>query len=285
MTSLQLHSKEVERFSLLTPEQEVALFEQLELGNEQAFDKIVLANLRLVRKITRKYLPVLVFASGMELPDLLQEGYRGLIAAVKAFDWRKGYAFSTFATTVVNRTILEGLYDQANTIRLPAHVAKARGRLRVIINEFEKQGKSIPKVEELARLAEVSLNTAIMIMEYESRVPISLDQLTLSDDESHHEKVQHVSLGPEESFIQEHAKIRLYELVWTLETRSAYILELRFGLLDNEERTLKSVADIVGLSVERVRQLQNEAFDKLREEFGDELRDYLDIFLEFGKAA
>ena len=281
-TVMQLHSKEIERFPLLTPEGEVALCKRIERGDQAARDQLVLSNMRLVRSIASKYQRTLNFANGMDLVDLMQEGYIGLMTAADRFDCRTGNKFSTYATWWIRAAISRALQDQANTIRLPVYVVEESMKIHKVLGRLAEQGKTNAKPREIAQLAGVAVAAVKRVSEYDAMTPVSIDQLTQVDTPLH-EVVRDASPDPEQSLVQKLVRTRVHEMVQTLEPRLAKILVLRFGLEDSQKRTLDEVAEVFDLSYERIRQLEKKGLAELHKAFGSEAREYVGLDLGFSE--
>lgn len=275
-TALQMHLKEIGKHALLSSDQEVALAKRIERGNVKARNTLVLANMRLVFSIAKRnrYL-----GNQMDLVDLVQEGYCGLITAAERFDWRLGYRFSTYATWWIRQAIQRAIHDQGNLVRLPVHAGETRGKVWNAFNTLMSESSETPGVAEVARKACVTVKDVNMVMAYDAMTPVSFDGLTQYEqtwleviEDSH-------SPDPETTLVQGLVKERLNEIVMSLEPRLRRVVTLRLGLADNQARTLEEVGGELGVTREWARVLQAKAFAILRQQYGDELKDYLALDL------
>ncbi|SBO09155.1 RNA polymerase sigma factor RpoS [Vibrio mediterranei] len=255
--------KEISHFSLLTPEQEQCLAKRMKDGDTTARDEFFHANLRLVVKIAKQF-----SGRGVGLLDLINEGNIGLIQAIDKFEPEYGYRFSTYGTWWIKQAIDRALMNQARTIRVPVHVMrklracdKAARQIRdtehreATVSEISKQtGYPPPEVSRLQKLAEHAYSLEHGWDEDDSR----REQLSTIDDDDIYEV-------PEEMLLKDNLNTRLIEQVNTLPTVQKEILYHRFGLLGSESKTLDQVSDIVGLTRERIRQIQNQALQSLRD--------------------
>jgi RNA polymerase primary sigma factor len=257
----RLYLDEIGRNPLLTAEDEVRLAKAIEAGDESARRTMIESNLRLVVSIARRY-P----ATGLPLSDLVQEGNLGLLRAVEKFDWRRGVKFSTYATWWIKQAITRGAADRgASPIRLPVHVAEQLGRLRRTEARLADRLGREPTTGELA--VELRLPaTAVVRLRGAAQAVASLDtpvgedgaaalQDLLADD---------AAVGPDELAVEAVGHAALEQALAGLSERARQVLVLRFGLDSGSPRTLEEVAAVLGVSRERVRQVELGALAALR---------------------
>jgi RNA polymerase sigma factor (sigma-70 family) len=256
--SLQLFFNEARKHPLLNAEEEVELAKRIEKGDLEAKDRMINSNLRLVISVARKYQ-----GQGLPLGDLIQEGMLGLIRAVEKFDWRKGFKFSTYGTLWIRQAIGRGLANSGRTVRLPVHiVARARkisDAERTLAVEFGRQ----PTDEEIAERVELPIDEVIDIRRAD-RGPASLDQGVGEDgDTSLGDLI--ASDGPSiEDYVSSELNWEaLRDAVGTLPENERTVLTLRFGLDREEPKALRETGRRLGLSSERVRQLEEKALRRL----------------------
>lgn len=259
--ALTLYMREVGKTPLLRPEEEIELAALIRSGDEEARVRMIKANLRLVVKIAREYEHL-----GLPLLDLINEGNIGLMKAVQRFDPAKGGKFSTYSSWWIRQSVRRAVTNQAKTIRLPVHVvdkicrmSRTAGKLRELLgreaSDEELADELAMSPKRVARLKAASVNTS------------SLDA-PLGDDES--QRLADVvedegALSPAQVLVEGFDLRRLGSLVARLGAREARIIRSRFGLEDGRERTLEDVGEELGVTRERIRQLQNEALSRLRE--------------------
>ncbi len=257
---LQLYLREIGQVKLLTPQEEIVLGKRIRRGDKRAREQMIKANLRLVVKIARDY-------EGMGLPllDLINEGNIGLMKGVERFDPRKGAKLSTYASWWIKQSIKRALANQGKTIRLPVHVVDKVAHIRRAEVKLREAFDRDPTDEELAH--ELDLD-ARRIRQYRqaSRAPVSLDA-PIGDDTS--ERVSEIvadpnAAAPFDRLVQETDTELVREVLGTLDQRENKILAMRFGLKDGTQRTLEEVGAQLGVTRERIRQIQDQALKKLR---------------------
>jgi RNA polymerase primary sigma factor len=267
--SLQLVFNEARRHPLLNAEEEIELAKRIERGDLAAKDRMINANLRLVISVARKYQ-----GQGLPLTDLIQEGMLGLIRAVEKFDWRKGFKFSTYGTLWIRQAIGRGLANSGRTVRLPVHIV---ARARKIADAERKLAASLgrqPTEEEIAAAVELPLDEVADIRRAD-RGPASLDQGVGEDGDTPLGDLV-AGDGPtvDEEVASDLANESLRKAVDTLPEVERNVISLRLGLDEEQPVALRETGRRLGLSSERVRQLEDRALKRLaREETVAALRD------------
>jgi RNA polymerase primary sigma factor len=259
--ALALYLREVGQVKLLTPDEEIVLAKRIQRGNEAAREHMIKANLRLVVKIARDY-----DGLGLPLLDLINEGNIGLMKGVERFDPSKGAKLSTYASWWIKQSIKRALANQSKTIRLPVHVVDTVAQIRRAELKLREAFDREPTDEEVA--AELDLDPRRLRQYREaSKAPVSLEAPLGSDDESDHvaEIVADTNAAaPFERVLKENDSAMLKEVFDTLSQREKTILAMRYGLDDDTPRTLEEIGGEFGVTRERIRQIQNEALQKLR---------------------
>jgi RNA polymerase primary sigma factor len=257
---LQLYLREICQVKLLTPPEERALARRVKQGDRQAREHMIKANLRLVVKIARNY-------EGMGLPllDLINEGNIGLMKGVSRFEPKKGTKLSTYVSWWIKQAIRRALSNQAKTIRLPVHIVDRLGQIQRASTHLHQTLKREPTDEEIA--AELGLATQrVRECRDASRSLVSLDS-PVGDDESlliSEVIADPAAVEPLERLIKATDKQLLREVLATLKVRERKILAMRFGLDDGEPQTLEAVGHHFRVTRERIRQIQDQALEKLR---------------------
>jgi RNA polymerase primary sigma factor len=258
---LRLYLNEIGQVKLLTPPEEIALARRIKRGDKQAREHMIKANLRLVVKIARDY-----DGLGLPLLDLINEGNIGLMKGVERFDLTKGAKLSTYAAWWIKQSIKRALANQSKTIRLPIHVVDRLAHIRRAEVKLREALDREPTDEEVAD--ELHLD-ARRVRRYRlaAKAPVSLDAPIGNDDESN--RIADVvadpnAVAPYDRVVQETDTELVREVLTTLTERENAILALRFGLEDGTERTLEQVGERLGVTRERIRQIQEQALAKLR---------------------
>ena len=263
LDSLQLFLAEVGRHPLLTASEEIALAKAIERGDEAAKRKMIEANLRLVVSIAKSY-------RGLGLPflDLIQEGTLGLVRAVEKFDWRKGFKFSTYATWWIRQAVQRAIANHARLIRLPVHVFERNTKLTQAMRRLELQLGREPSREELAEATGISLRHVNETLD-SAQVSVSLNQ-QLGENETG-ELGDMISdenaTDPAELAVRQVDRRHIRRAVAMLEPREQVILARRFGFA-GEPATLNEVGEELGITRERVRQLEQHALGAIADTLG-----------------
>ena len=258
---LETYLREINETPLLSPEDEQELAVAIGEGDVQARDRMVRANLRLVVNIARSYT-----GKGLSLQDLIEEGNLGLLRAVEGFDPAIGTRFSTYASYWIKQSIKRALINSAKTIRIPAYMVELLSKWRrASIRLAEELGRT-PTPEEIARVLGLPRKKLPII-----KKAIRIYNLTPQTDQAD----AGWSLGemvmderartPEEELVENDNLIHVLTRLQTMDQREATVLRMRFGLDDNQPRTLKEIGEALGLTRERVRQIETEALLKLAE--------------------
>jgi len=256
--ALQLFLREAGRHPLLTAAQEVSLAKQIERGDMQAKQRMIQSNLRLVVSIAKNYRN-----QGLPFLDLIQEGTLGLIRAVEKFDWRRGYKFSTYATWWIRQAVARALADKARTIRMPVHIVERLQKMnRAERNLWAQLGRE-PTLEEVAGEANLPLQQAKEVRAA-ARTSASLDApVGDADDATLGDFVPGEGPLPDEVVEDSLRSQTLAEALRALPERHRVVVILRYGLEDAEPKTLEDIGRRLGLTRERVRQIEVEALKRL----------------------
>ena len=297
--SISLYLKEIGRIPLLTAEQEVSLAKRMEAGrmarrrlgrdgqlsNEErgeaksvirdgkaAQEHLVKANSRLVVSVAKKYV-----GRGVPFLDLIQEGNIGLIRAVKKFDYRRGYKFSTYATWWIRQAVTRAIADQGRTIRVPVHMYEQINRLARVSRQLVQELGRDPTTEEIAEELGINSKKVERIIKVSQR-PLSLEMPVGEEDDSFLGDFIEDSEAPSptDQASQQLLREQIDEIFSSLTPREVRILQLRFGLVDGYSYTLEEVGKKFGVTRERIRQIEAQALGRLRHPSRSrKLRDFL----------
>jgi RNA polymerase primary sigma factor len=255
--SMTLFMSQLGRWPLLSASEEVELAKRIERGDLRAKERMINSNLRLVVHNARRYT-----GRGVSLGDLVQEGIIGLNRAVEKFDWRKGFKFSTYATWWIRQACQRAVANQSKTIRIPVHVDERRTKLARVRQRFETAHGREPTLEELAEAAGMSLQHAQEALEA-VEASTSLNQRVGDDDAELGDLfADPESEDPESLAFDALRGVAVRKAVAKLTERERRIVELRFGF-DGEVMSLEAIGRELGITRERVRQLEREALARL----------------------
>jgi RNA polymerase primary sigma factor len=259
--ALQLFLNEAGRYKLLTALEEVELAKRIERGDNAAKDLMINSNLRLVVSIAKKYQ-----GHGISLLDLIQEGIIGLIRAVEKFDWRRGYKFSTYATWWIRQAVQRGVANKSRTIRIPVHIVEREQKIARAERELTAKLERPPTDEEVAEQAKLSLKH-VREVRAAARAVTSLDRPVGNDgDTSFGELFAGEAPEPAEELHVSLAEEAVRHAVETLPDREREVVKLRYGLDgDRDPKSLEEIGRILGLTRERVRQIESQALRHLAE--------------------
>ena len=274
LDATQLYLGEIGFSPLLSAEEEVYFSRRALKGDEASRKRMIVSNLRLVVKIARRY-----NNRGLALLDLIEEGNLGLIRAVEKFDPERGFRFSTYATWWIRQTIERAIMNQTRTIRLPIHVVKELNVYLRAARELSQKLDHEPTAEEIAEYLDKPVHDVTKMLRLNERItsvdtPIGgeNDKLLLDvipDDKGH---------GPEENLQDSDIKLNTIKWLEDLNPKQREVLARRFGLLGYEPSTLEDVGVEIGLTRERVRQIQVEALRRLRDMLGHQGLDLEALF-------
>lgn len=259
--SLKAFLAEIAQYPLLTPEEEVELGRRIKKGDKTAIEKMVVSNLRLVVKIARNYMGV-----GIPLIDLIQEGSMGLQYAAERFDVDLGFKFSTYAAYWIKQQITKAITNDSRAIRIPSNVVNELSQLNKARQEFIIDNGREPNFNELSEMTNMDADKLMDVLEVQHGVA-SLDKVIV-DNDNEATLIDFIPdphfIAPEDYSRQESRREAILKVLDSLDPREKDILIKRFGFDDGVQKSLDQVGELVGLTRERVRQLELGAINKLR---------------------
>jgi RNA polymerase primary sigma factor len=259
--TLQVFLNRIGEYRLLRPAEELELSRRIEQGDLLAKDRMICANLRLVVSVARQYASS---AQGVPFVDLVQEGMLGLIRAVEKFDWRRGHRFSTYATWWIRQAVERARDGKADTIRLPVNVVRKQRRIARAEAQLAAAHDRPPTDQEIAELTELSAEDVAAIREA-ARTVTSLDRRLGEggDDATFGELLGDDAPGPDELAEVTSQRAAVRAALASLPDRERAVVGLRFGLTGEEPAPLREIGRQLGLTPERVRQIESAALHKL----------------------
>lgn len=259
--SIEKYLNEIAKYDVLTPEEELELFQRFRNGDERAFSKIIRANLRFVVSVAKQYQHV-----GLSLNDLINEGNMGLIKAARRFDETKGFKFISYAVWWIRQTILQAINDKARKIRVPQNQQTTSSKIIKMRDELMKDLEREPSLEELAEgmdMEESDIEKSLQSYQLcrSLNAPMDSEEDFTLENVLEDEKID----SPDDKMVhKESLRIEALEMLKTLSPREAEILSLFFGINRKRAHSLNDIADYFDLSRERVRQIKDRALLKLR---------------------
>ncbi len=267
------YMRDIADVPLLKAAQEVELAKRIEQGDTEALEKFIMSNLRLVVSVAKRYT-----GRGLPLLDLIQEGNIGLMRAVQKYDWRKGFKFSTYATWWIRQAVTRAIADKARTIRLPVHMGEAITRLNQVTQRLTQELGREPTEEEVASALGVAVQKVRDAIKA-AHVPSSLEAPIGEEEESELADLvaDVVSQRPEDAVYEMLLKRETQDALGSILTpREQLVLQLRFGLGNGHVYPLEKIGEVLGITRERVRQIEAKALEKLRHpSVAKSLRSYL----------
>jgi len=257
---LQMYLKDIGKIKLLNAKEELALGKEIkECNSKIAKRKLIQANLRLVVSIAKRYI-----GQGVLFMDLVQEGSLGLMKAAEKFDYSKKFRFSTYATWWIKQTIIRAIANNSKTIRIPVHMADKIRKYKRAVSDLSYLFGREPSIEEISKYLNIPVSKVEVIMRANIKDPISLDT-NVTEDLTVGDYVEDKTYNqPDVCACSNLFKLNVGHLLENLSEREKKIITYRFGINGEKPKTLEQLGEMLNYSKERIRQLENEALQKIR---------------------
>jgi len=277
--SLKLYFREISRVRLLTAAEEVALAKRIEKGDLKAKQSLISANLRLVVKVAKKYMN-----QGLAFQDLIEEGNLGLIKASEKFSWRRGFKFSTYATWWIRQAITRALSNQSRTVRVPVHVSEDINRVERITRDLTRKLGRDPNLMEISKATRLKFEKIHRLQRLAQR-NISLE-VPVGDESNSKSIADFIEdptvTSPAQNVFDALLAEKLQRLILTLNEKEQKVILMRFGFSEEMPKTLEQTGHLLGVTRERIRQIEEKALQKIRSLMkarGEEYRELLNEFV------
>ena len=273
--AMKMYLKEIEEYKMLTASEEIELAKEIDNSIPEAKEKFINANYRLVVSIAKKYRK-----ENVDMLDLIQAGNIGLIKAVEKYDYEKGFKFSTYATWWIKQSITRYIDDCENTIRIPVHLHQRINFIKRKKQELSNELQREPSLDELAEVCDMEPDKILEILKRDKNV-VSLDTPIKEDEDSSLVEFIPSDANLDDVVIheveQKNLREKIDELLTGLNDQEQKVLRMRFGLDDDDPKTLEEIGKVFGVTRERIRQIEAKALRKLRHPSrSKKLKDYLD---------
>ncbi|WP_419724896.1 sigma-70 family RNA polymerase sigma factor [Terrisporobacter petrolearius] len=260
--AMKMYLKEIEEYKMLTPNEEIELAKDIDDSIPDAKEKFINANYRLVVSIAKKYRK-----ESVDMLDLIQAGNIGLIKAVEKYDYKKGFKFSTYATWWIKQSITRYIDDCENTIRIPVHLHQRINFIKRKKQELSNELQREPLLDELAEACDMEPDKILEILKRDKNV-VSLDTPIKEDEDSSLVEFIPSDANLDDVVIheveQKNLREKIDELLTGLNDQEQRVLRMRFGLDDDDPKTLEEIGKVFGVTRERIRQIEAKAIRKLR---------------------
>lgn len=260
--AMKMYLKEIEEYKMLTPNEEIELAKEINDSIPEAKEKFINANYRLVVSIAKKYRK-----ENVDMLDLIQAGNIGLIKAVEKYDYKKGFKFSTYATWWIKQSITRYIDDCENTIRIPVHLHQRINFIKRKKQELSNELQREPSLDELAEVCDMEPDKVLDILKRDKNV-VSLDTPIKEDEDSSLVEFIPSDANLDDVVIheveQKNLREKIDELLTGLNDQEQRVLRMRFGLDDDDPKTLEEIGKVFGVTRERIRQIEAKAIRKLR---------------------
>jgi RNA polymerase primary sigma factor len=276
--SVKLYFKEISKIKLLTGEEEVALAKRIEKGDLEAKQHLIAANLRLVIKMAKRY-----SNQGLSFQDLIEEGNLGLMKATEKFNWRRGFKFSTYATWWIRQAISRNISNHSRTVRVPVHISEDINRMEKVTRDLTRKFGREPNLAELSKASKLNFDKIYKLQRLSQKsisleVPIS----DVSNSKSIGDFIEDQTVAnPAQNVFGQLVKEKVQKLLSSLSDKEQKVILMRFGFDEDKPKTLEQTGSILGVTRERIRQIEEKALQKIRSLIQGQKEEYRELLSEF----
>jgi RNA polymerase primary sigma factor len=276
--SLKLYFREISRVKLLTADEEVILAKRIEKNDLKAKQALIAANLRLVIKVAKRYMN-----QGLSFQDLIEEGNLGLIKASEKFSWRRGFKFSTYATWWIRQAITRALSNQSRTVRVPVHVSEDINRFERISRDLTRKLGRDPSLVELSKAGKLKFEKIHKLQRLAQRnISLEVPVGDESNSKSIADFIEDKSVtSPAQNVFDQLRTEKLKKLICTLNDKEQKVILMRFGFDQDQPKTLEQTGTLLGVTRERIRQIEEKALQKIRSLMKSSSEEYRELLNEF----
>ena len=276
--SLKLYFREISRIKLLTGDEEIYLAKRIEKGDWKAKQGLISANLRLVIKVAKKYMN-----HGLSFQDLIEEGNLGLIKASEKFSWQRGFKFSTYATWWIRQAITRALSNQSRTVRVPVHVSEDINRIDRISRDLTRRLGRDPSLMEISKTAKIKFDKIHKLQRLAQRdISLEVPVGDNANSKSFADFIEDKSIAsPAQCVFDQLRSEKLRKLISVLNEKEQKVILMRFGFGEDQPRTLEQTGHLLGVTRERIRQIEEKALQKIRSLMRSQNEEYHELLNEF----
>jgi len=276
--SLKLYFREIGKVPLLKAEEEVVLAKLIEKGDLEAKQKLVAANLRLVIKVAKRYMN-----QGLAFQDLIEEGNLGLIKASEKFNWRKGFKFSTYATWWIRQAITRTISNHSRTVRVPVHVSEDINRMERVFRDLTRKFGREPNLMELSKASKLKYEKIYKLQRLaQKNISLEIPVGDNSNSKSIGDFIEDKTVtAPDATVFGTLRSEKLKKLISTLSEKEQQVIVMRFGFDESQPKTLEQTGSILGVTRERIRQIEEKALQKIRSLMRARKEEYRELLMEF----
>jgi RNA polymerase primary sigma factor len=267
---VKLYLKDIEKYKILNRDEEYELLKESQNGNFDAKQTLIVCNLRLVVNVAKRYLN-----KGLNFIDLISEGNIGLIYAINKFDYTKGYRFSTYAVWWIKQSISKAIINKGREIRIPSYKHDMFNKINKFVASYIAKTNTYPEHSIISIKTGISEKNVREIM-LEFQTLISLDSIDADNSVIDDFLNDDMEISLEQEILNKISKKDLINALSSLKDREKEVLILRFGLNDDDPQTLEEIGKVYNVTRERVRQIEKKALEKLKLEFDEKLKWYLE---------